>query len=73
MSLAITARSSHFDAVALNPQPLPPRYADVGWCGTVPKHFPPPPPPPEPWLKVIGQALNLHPLAAGGVPGGAVR
>lgn len=72
VSSAVQRAASLLDQVALNPQPLPPRSsALMDWCGTVPKRFPPPPPPPLPWTQAIGQGLSFHPLAAGGVPGGA--
>lgn len=71
-SATVQRAASQLDQVALNPQPLPPRASSslIDWCGTVPKRFPPPPPPPLPWMEAIGQGLSLHPLAAGGVPGG---
>lgn len=70
--LSTEALRSPLDAVALNPQPLPPketaaaqslspRALDDDWCGTVPKRFPPPPPPP-PWTEQIDQLVNLPQL-----------
>ncbi len=65
----LTALRSRVDAVALNPQPLPPQEtsggASVGasaafdddWCGTVPRRIPIPPPPPGPWSDLVNQAI----------------
>jgi hypothetical protein len=64
---------SLLDAVALNPQPLPPKEVAGGlkggglasaflddWCGTVPKKIPHfPPPPPGPWADLAAAATGL--------------
>ena len=41
----------------------------VGWCGTVPRHWPPQPPDPNPWMRyIIGAVIG----AVGGAIGGWV-
>jgi len=79
--LAASLHHGRFDAVALNPQPLPPRdgnaafhpasqIANDDWCGTVPRKPPHNPPPLSPWADRLGLTLSHQVISALG--GGAL-
>jgi hypothetical protein len=51
------AISNILNKVGLNPQPLPPKELDGGWCGTVPRKPPLPDPPP---FNLLNFSLRLR-------------
>jgi hypothetical protein len=67
----LASQATRFEAIALNPQPLPPK-ADGGFghqataafsedgprCGNEPKHFHWPPPPPSPLGDLVGNVSH---------------